>query len=429
MKLRLRQAIYIILAIAAFVLLIVVVTNSQSPESLMVPPEAAGDYKDIQDVIKDNVHSGIILKAPNEGEYTTAITFADINLDGANDAVAFYRLKNDDTSSIYMSVLLRNGTKWFASEAVKGKGNDVLEFSYGDLNYDSVPEIVVGWSMFDSKDNNSLCVYSVDTENKAPGLQLDDSVIYTKMFVDDICREGKKEILVVKNTYNNEAAPAKATLFELIDNQLKALSEVEMLNKVSEYKKIQTQTVASKDVFYLDGVIDKENMITEILYWDEQTKAMVNAASVLPEAGLAVRKGVLTASDINGDGIIEIPFNEPDEEFSITLWKQFEFDGFRTVCQGVSDEELIFVFPQQWNNQIRYTKEGNIFTFYDVSGEESVKLFELISCDIATWKNFNSEYEQLKIDYGTIYGVKFISNRSELVLNKNEIKQAINNIR
>ena len=64
MKLRIKQAIYIVLAIAAFSLLIYVVTNSQSPESLMNPPEAAGDYKDIQNVIEKSVKEGIILKRP-----------------------------------------------------------------------------------------------------------------------------------------------------------------------------------------------------------------------------------------------------------------------------------------------------------------------------------------------------------------------------
>jgi 5-deoxy-D-glucuronate isomerase len=62
----------------------------------MTPPEAAGDYKDIQKVIEKNVKNGIILKAPNEGMFSTAITFSDFNGDNENDAVAFYRVKNDE---------------------------------------------------------------------------------------------------------------------------------------------------------------------------------------------------------------------------------------------------------------------------------------------------------------------------------------------
>ena len=220
MKLRIRQAIYIVLAIAAFSLLIYVVTNSQSPESLMNPPEAAGDYKDIQNVIEKTADNGIILKAPNEGEYTTAITFMDLNGDNENDAVAFYRIKNDDTSSIYMSVLLKNGNKWQASEPIKGQGNDILEFSYGDLDFDSVPEIVVGWNMFDSKDNNTLSVYSVTDESGVTGIKQCDSLIYTKMYVADVCNEGRQEILLIKNTYNDESIPAGADVYELEDGTL-----------------------------------------------------------------------------------------------------------------------------------------------------------------------------------------------------------------
>lgn len=428
MKLRIRQIIYILLAICAFALLIAVVTNSQSPESLMVPPEAAGDYKEIQEVIKDSVDSGIILKAPNEGDYTTAITFADINLDGENDAVAFYRLKNDDTSSIYMSVLIKKDSKWIASESVKGKGNDILEFSYGDLNYDSIPEIIVGWSMFDSKDNNSLCVYSVDTKKENNPVNLDDSLIYTKMFVDDICLEGKKEILLVKNTYNDENALAKATVLELVDSKLKAVSSTEMLSFVSEYRQIQTQTVSSKKVFLLDGVVGKERMITEILYWDENSLSLVNATNEGDE-NLTSRKGLLNSLDINSDSVVEIPFNDvnSDEATPITFWNDFNFDGFKTVAQSVCTDELIFVFPEKWNDKIYAHQNSNVISFY--SSSEGEKLFELVSCDISSWKQFENEYEQLKIDYGTIYGVKFEQNKTELNLTKNEIKQAIINIR
>ena len=428
MKLKIRQIIYILLAIAAFSLLIAVVTNSQSPESLMAPPEAAGDYKEIQDVIKNSVDSGIILKAPNEGDYTTAITFVDINLDGENDAIAFYRLANDDTSSIYMSVLIKKDSKWIASESVKGKGNDILEFSYGDLNYDSVPEIIVGWSMFDSKDNNSLCVYSVDTKKENNPVNLDDYLIYTKMFVDDICLEGKKEILVVKNTYNDENAEAKATVYELVDSKLNVISSADMLSSVSEYRKIQTQTISSKKVFFLDGVVGKNKMITELLYWSEDSLSLINATAQNDEKS-TLRKGNLTSFDINSDSIAEIPFNDvnSDEELPITYWKDFYFDGFRTIAQSVCTDELIFVFPEKWNDRIYANQNGNVISFYSLNDDE--KFFELVSCDISSWEQYEKEYEQLKIDYGTIYGVKFAQSKSDINLTKNEIKQAIINIR
>ena len=433
MKLRIRQGIYILLAIAAFSLLIWVVTNSQSPESLMNPPEAAGDYKSIQNEIEKKVDEGIILKAPNEGEYTTAINFMDLNADNENDAVAFYRIKNDDTSSIYMSVLLKSGNRWQTGEPIKGRGNDVLEFSFGDLNYDSLPEIVVGWNMFDSKDNNTLSVYSLEDEKDNPQLKECYSMIYTKMFLADVCDEGRAEILLIKNTFNDETIPASAGVYELVDGALKAIDSTPLVASVSAYERFQMQQVGTTNVFFLDGVVHDENMITEILYWNGQNKRLVNA-TYNEEATRVItyRKGTVPSTDMNADSIIEIPFSEEtyaEEYVNITEWKQFRFDKYISVAHGVCTDDLIFNFPDKWEGKVAVEQQGKLWTFYDISTYEREKLFDLIVTDISDWQSLGGKYDKLSIHYGTIYGVKLYDTDSALALSKAELEKLIIDLR
>ncbi|MBQ3431575.1 MAG: hypothetical protein IJG23_02205 [Clostridia bacterium] len=433
MKLRIRQGIYILLAIAAFSLLILVVVNSQSPESLMNPPEAAGDYKDIQNVIEKTIDGGIILKAPNEGAYTTAITFMDLNGDNENDALAFYRVKNDDTSSIYMSVLLKNGSKWQASEPLKGQGNDILEFSYGDLNYDAIPEIVVGWQMFDSKDNNTLSVYTVKDADNKTSIKKCDSKIYTKMYVADVCDEGREEILLIKNTFNDETISANATVYGLEDNTLKPIGSAPLLSSVGEYESFQMQQIDKTNVFFLDGLVNKTNMVTEILYWNKEVMALINPTQGdSAEDLITYREGTVPSTDMNADGIIEIPFSlysESDEYINITEWKQFDFKKYTTVAEGICANELIFRFPEKWEGNIGVKQNGNVWSFYDIGGEEQEELFELIVSDISEWNSHSEKFDKLTIYYGTIYGVKLTSAGSKLALSKSEIEKCIINIR
>ena len=433
MKLRVRQAIYVILAVAAFALLIIVITNSQSPESLMNPPEAAGDYKNIQNVIEKSLGDGIILKAPNEGEYTTSITYLDLNTDGENDAVAFYRIKNDDTSAIYMSVLIKSDSKWMASEPIKGKGNDVLEFSFGDLNYDSVPEIVVGWNMFDSKDNNTLSVYEVSNKSGETQVKTCDSVIYTKMYVADVCAEGRNEILLIKNTFNDETSPATATVYEFVDSKLKVINTAQLVAEVSDYRQLQLQSVSGTNVFYLDGVIEAENMITEIIYWNKDAAALESPTyAEQAQEVVSYREETVPSSDINNDGIIEIPFaaGETDSRFvELTDWKQFTFKDYISIASGICSDELVFVYPQQWGNAVAVSHKGKVWSFYDTRSGESVKLFDLVVSDISEWQTLSKQYDKLTIYYGTIYGVKLTSSDSDLSLSKNEIRDCIINIR
>ena len=432
MKQRVKQGLYILLAVVAFALLIIVVINSQSPESLMTPPEAAGDYKDIQNVIEKSIGSEIILKAPNEGEYTTSITFVDLNADDANDAVAFYRLKNDDTSAIYMSVLIRQHSKWIASEAVRGQGNDVLEFSYGDMDYDSISEIIVGWSMFDSKDNNTLSVYTVSSQKSKAVVNENDSLIYTKMCVTDVCGEGRKEILLLKNTYNDEDSLAKATVYVFEDSKLSPISSINIVSSVSEYKKLQTQLLDNKNVFFVDGVIESDSMITEILYWDNSLNKLVSPTNTQGAYPQTLRKGTVCSTDINSDSILEIPFENVSigkPYINLTDWKQFDMKEYKTVMHGVCTDELIFNFPDSWKNNVVVTKKGSVWSFYDISSGNNDKLFDLVAAGLSDWQQFSKDYDKLKIDYGTIYGVKLTSSKSKLALNRNEIAKAIVNIR
>lgn len=428
---KLKLALYTLLVVASLVLLAVVVTKSQSPESLMSPPEASGDYKEIQNVIEKSLGESITLKAPNGGEYTTAITFMDLNKDNQDDAVAFYRKKGDDTSAIYMSVLFKDDSHWVASKAINGKGNDILEFSYGDLNYDSIPEIVVGWNLFDSKDNNTLCVYSASYSAGKTKLSETDSLIYTKMYVADICNEGKNEILLIKNTYNDESSPATAAVYEMQDAKLKVLGKKNIEGIVTEYKQIQKQKIGKRNTFFLDGVVDKEYLITEIMYWDSQKKELVVPTDTgdMPET---YRKGTVAAMDINSDGQLEIPFStETSAQYvGITSWRQFNGTDYKEVSTGICQDGLIFNFPDAWKNKVAVSYKNSIWTFYDVSGYNAVKLFELAAVDISQWQQFsNQKFDQLSIDYGTIYGVKMSESKSALALSKNEIKNCIVNVR
>ena len=147
---------------------------------------------------------------------------------------------------------------------------------------------------------------------------------------------------------------------------------------------------------------------------------------------MTYRKGTVPASDINADGIIEIPFSvsDSDEEYiGITEWKQFSFQKYTTVAQGICTDELIFNYPDKWVNQVAAVQKGNVWTFYDMSGEQPQMLFDLIVSDISQWNSHSDKYDKLTIHYGTIYGVKLGSTSSKLALNKSEIEKCIINIR
>jgi hypothetical protein len=70
------------------------------------------------------------------------------------------------------------------------------------------------------------------------------------MLVADVCAESRSEILLIKNTYMDESAPATAGVYEFVDNQLKAIGTTQLQSAVNEYKQFQMQNVENTNVFF-----------------------------------------------------------------------------------------------------------------------------------------------------------------------------------
>ena len=64
-------------------------------QNLMSPPKATGDKADIQRVIEESAGS-YTFKYPQKGDYRSAVIMHDINGDGTDEAVAFYKSNTPD---------------------------------------------------------------------------------------------------------------------------------------------------------------------------------------------------------------------------------------------------------------------------------------------------------------------------------------------
>lgn len=425
-----KKIVCVILVIAAFVFLVFILNKSLSPEVLMSPPASVGDYKKIRQVVEKSIGSEITLKAPSGGEYTSAITFIDFTADGANDAVAFYRLKNDDTSSIYMSVLIKDEDNWIAGDSIKGSGNDIMEFAFGDMDYDSYPELIVGWNMFDSKDNNTLSVYSIAYKNTKTVVKLCESKIYTKMYAGDICGEDRCELLIIRNSSVGSENPADASLYEMENKKLNRISEINLDGSVTSYESVKIQTVKNSKFLLLDGLVDDTAMITEIVTWNASEKALVSPTynENTGRAYATKRNGYVLSMDINSDGIVEIPFeiDNGTDAINLTSWKQYNGSEFTEVTVGLCDSGMIFNFPDEWIGNVSVKNSGDVWSFYDVSGPNQVLLFKLAMVDISEWNEYRENgYENISINYGTIYGLKSEKTDSSFALNKKSIAECI----
>ena len=80
---------------------------------------------------------------PENGEYRSAFITYDFDADGDEDALVFYALR-ENPDEVKFRFFRHDHDKWLSSEAYDGSGNAVDSVMFSDLNYDGIPEMIIG---------------------------------------------------------------------------------------------------------------------------------------------------------------------------------------------------------------------------------------------------------------------------------------------
>ncbi len=92
----------IIIALSAFLLSSCGLTGSV--ESLLMPPIVSEDQEAVYDALMDDTGRNITLVYPRTGDYRSAFIFRDLDGDGTDEAVAFYRSEGE-SSNVRVNIL------------------------------------------------------------------------------------------------------------------------------------------------------------------------------------------------------------------------------------------------------------------------------------------------------------------------------------
>ena len=107
-------------------------------ETQLQPPRAAGEQKEIQNALdayigrSDKTAKRYVLKYPKSGDYRSAFILRDFDGDGVEEAVAFYR-KKDDASKTHVNLLRKKNGAWSSVRDTEGYGNDIDRVVFGDI--------------------------------------------------------------------------------------------------------------------------------------------------------------------------------------------------------------------------------------------------------------------------------------------------------
>ena len=328
---------------------------------LLSPPALSGDLYPIAQVIEESAGGSYTFEYPSRGHYRSAVVQSDINSDGILEAFAFYSMTDGETTTMQINAVCLNENKWtsVAQQKIVAGGVDRVDFC--DLDNDGIQEILVGWEIYGTSEMQ-LAVYSMG-ENTLAQRMLQK---YTHFTTCDLDENDETEILIIKSSTAEQMN--SASLFALTSDGITEISSCPLDNAAKTFNEpIVAELSSGKTAVYLDE-IKGVGAVTEVLFMEKGTlvNPLYNAESL--ETTQTLRSASFSVTDINGDGILEIPvqLNVPsvsrsklNEKLYLTSW--CSYNGELLTNQMVTminvDDGYYYILPSKWIGNIAVLKD------------------------------------------------------------------------
>lgn len=414
-------------------------------DELITPPKQQELNEEILNVLKEEIGSVYTLKIPSSGDNRSAFLLYDLDGDGFEEAIAFYQL-NNAMNTVHMMLFRQVNGKWTSLQTVEGQGNGVYSVVFADLNNDGSQEIIIGWEAYNNKLKHGLSVYSYQPSNKTPLSLVSGSLSFAAMTVVDIDEDKKKELLLF--TIDTSVSPTQsyAHLYGFNDKNIWGLrSETILDGNVTSYPNVSVQQNVDGNgvAVYVDGTKGETSMITEMIIWDKEAEAIktVFYDGTIRSTPSTLRGFRVTARDINGDGIVEIPSQEAldNKELDNTLvslvkWSQVQNGSLVPIGYSLINfyDGYMVAIPDAWATKllVSYDKKARVLLLGDWSAgpnTESIQrnVISIVAMHRSEWKAGQSGYEELMKSGDMVCAAKMLTADENVPLTIESLKNNI----
>lgn len=414
------------------------------------PPNSGGEAQLIQEALTSYLGKQPLFRYPRKGDYRSAFVRADIDGDGEQEAVVFYRL-GADSPGTSVCVLDVNSTGWYAAAAVDGPGGDVERVLFGDIDTtggERRQEMVVGWSVSSaggiftaySFTGTGLEAMAIDED---AALQNERSIAsYTEMVLADLDSDGSDEIITV--SLDSAEGTSDAAMITFSGGKLTRAGSIKLDGTLLRYGETKSgQLDNSQEAVFIDGYRSSEILTTEVVIWDSATGSL--SAPLNDPEGFVVsesdREVMMYSCDIDNDQTVEFPCSEPlpgysdaaANQMSLINWYSFDtLEGRIADTPKLStiidiNEDFYVALPTQWLGRItaRAEQKSGVTYFCSVAdnggfGKElfRIKVFSGDERDMLE----SSGYTLLASDEDTLYALYISDQESPLEITESKLK-------
>lgn len=331
------------------------------PQELYSLPELPAKYTELNSQLMTLVESGAEYAAPASGSNIQPVQMCDLDGDGREEALAFFR-NSADEKPLKIYIYKVKDEAYEQTAVIEGSGTAIHSIAYTDMNNDGRTELAVGWRV--SADLLALSVYDLRPDGPQEIMRSN----YMRYTILNMNEDPEKELVVLRT---NELGIGVADYYAWKDGVLEQKSTAPISMTMAELSQ-QGRVTGGKlrgDVpaLFITGVEigteEPAQVVFDIL--TVKNGELVNAVlsditGVSSEIALFCS---LYPTDIDGDGLTEVPWpmmtdaeEHPEPGHRFMEWVSYNAAGESKIEMYTYhdiEDGWYLQLPDTWKGRIR----------------------------------------------------------------------------
>ena len=348
-------------------------------------PQLPQEYTALSEEINAVLAGGAEYAAPISGSNLQPVQMVDIDGDGKEEALAFFRnAAAEKPLQIYIFSPLDEG--YVCSAVIEGAGTYINSVSYSDINGNGISELIVGWKIGPEVQMISLYGFVGGTVSEHI------SAAYSQYTVSDLDGDTLQELVVFRG---DEEGGTVADYYNWQNEAVELVGSARVSSTLAELTKLTPGTLRDgAKALFVSGIEESGVMVTDILVMKDGVWSNITLQDSTGVSSEIFRFVSLYPKDINGDGVLEVPqpvlmpLRGEDEEAYAVKWCSYNDDNepleALTTYHNTADSWYL-ILPEEWENRVtmsrarKYTDQMDTsFYYYDPATETWVE-FMVIS--------------------------------------------------
>ncbi len=343
---------------------------------LMQLPKPNKDRQAITDELARVKSSEAVEDAPYQGENRNTVQMVDLDGDGVEEVVAFFRTPANGNTYEAVVLTKESDERYRYAGSVHGIGSRIDSVSYPVITPEGQRAILLSMEQM-SEQSNHLIAADYMGESVRVMLETD----YVDMMAVDADGNGTREVFLISGQDTRHIASVYG--YDVNSRGLKMMSETPLSASAKIIERMHKGYLVDRipAIFVEETVQGSNGQQTDIFIWSRESGLRNLARNTESGTGRGTYRVVpANAYDINGDGFTEIPravkmvgsaSTEGNEVYMLDWYVYAENSPpmyVQTTYRNVS-QEWDFVMSAEWQNRVRAvkgTEDGIDYTTFEV---------------------------------------------------------------